>query len=97
MTIIQPNKYKDIRKLVLVLGTVLIGTLLMAVFVYLQTVSLKHDLAETKEYLEEQKVANSELKDNFYGFLDTDNLEALAAERGLVQDKNPKWAFASGL
>lgn len=96
MTIIQPNKNKDTRRLILILGSLLVGIFLTGVFVYLQTVGLEHDLAEAKEYLEQQKVENAELKNQFYGYLDADNLEALATERGLIQDKNPRWAFVSG-
>ena len=97
MTIIQPNRHKDVKRLVVSLGMFLVATILMWMFVYLQTVSLKHDLASTKNSLEEMKVENAELKDRYYGFVDAGNLEELAIERGLVKDKNPQWAFASQL
>lgn len=95
MTIIQPNKHKEIKMLTVSLGAILVFLILTWIFVYLQTVSLRHDLASAKNRLEEIKVVNAEMKDAYYNLVDADNLERLAAERGLVKDKNPQWAFAS--
>ena len=95
MTIIRPNKYKDIKRLVISLGVFLVGTILVWVFVYLQTVNLSHDLTKAKHRLEEVKVENADLKNEYYSLVDADNLEALAKERGFIKDKNPQWAFAS--
>lgn len=95
MTIIQPNKNEDIRRLITLLTVGLVGVFLAVVFLYMQTVSLKHDLAKKHNTLETLKVENAELKNNFYNLVDVGNLEKLAGELGLVQDKNPQWAFAS--
>ncbi len=95
MTIIQPNKNEDIRRLVTLLSAGLIIVLLAVVFLYMQTVISKHDLAKKHNALEALKVENAELKNNFYTLVDVGNLEQLAGELGLVQDKNPQWAFAS--
>ncbi len=95
MTIIQPNKNEDIRRLTTFLTVGLVTVILGIVFLYMQTVSLKHDLAKKRDTLEALKVENAELKNNFYNLVDVNNLEALAGELGLVQDKNPQWAFAS--
>ncbi len=95
MTIIQPNKNQDIRRLITFLSTGLIIVFLAGVLLYMQTVTLKHDLAKKQNTLENFKVENAELKNNFYGLVDVNNLEKLANELGLVQDKNPQWAFAS--
>lgn len=95
MTIIQPNRYEDMKRLVTFLGVALIGVLLVMVVLYIQTVDLRHDLDRKRNALEEIKVQNADLKNSFYGLTDTGNLERLAGELGLVQDKNPQWAFAS--
>ena len=97
MTIIQPNKYKDIKRLAVSLSVVLVGSILVSVFVYLQTVNLTHNLASTKVQLDGAKVRNADLKSEYYSLIDADNLEALAEERGFIKDKNPQWAFASRL
>jgi len=97
MTIIQPNKYKDVKRLIFSLGAFVLGITLLWVFVYLQTVSLRHDIVSTREGLELAKIENAELKSQYYGLVDSDNLENLATEQGFVKDKNPQWAFASRL
>ena len=95
MTIIQPNKNEDIRQLITLLTIGLVAVCLAVVFLYMQTVSLEHNLARKHNTLETLKVENAELKNNFYNLVDVGNLEKLAGELGLVQDKNPQWAFAS--
>ena len=95
MTIIQPNRYKDARRLSIILGAILVVGVLSGVAIYLQKVSAKHDLAKIKKELEVIKVENAELKTNYYALVDSDNLEQLAEELGLVQDKNPQWALAA--
>ena len=73
----------------------MVGIILIWVFVYLQTVNLRHDLADAKQHLEEVKVENADLKNEYYSLVDADNLETLARERGFIKDRNPQWAFAS--
>ena len=95
MTILQPNKYKDLKGLVISLGVFMVGIILIWVFVYIQTVDLRHDLVDAKQYLEETKTENADLKNEYYSLVDTNSLETLAKERGFIRDKNPQWAFAS--
>ncbi len=95
MTIIQPNKYRDIRRLILALGSILIATFTIVVFDYIETVNLRHELSNRNESLEEMKVKNAELKNQFYSLVDAANLEKLAAEKGFVLDRNPQWALES--
>ena len=95
MTIIKPNRYRDIKKLAVTLGVFLVGMILLWVFVYLQTVSLRHDIAKAEDRIESAKVENADLKDVYYKLVDADNLEKLASDKGFVKDKNPQWAFVS--
>lgn len=95
MTIIQPNKYRDIRRLILALGSILVATFTIVVFDYIETVNLRHELSNRNESLEEMKVKNAELKNQFYSLVDAANLEKLAAEKGFVLDRNPQWALDS--
>ena len=73
----------------------MVGIILIWVFVYIQTVDLRHDLVDAKQYLEETKTENADLKNEYYSLVDTNSLETLAKERGFIRDKNPQWAFAS--
>ena len=96
MTVIQPNKSnKNIIYLFLGLGILVFLGVSAAVAIYSQTVNLKHDIIGLSSELEALKLNNAELKNDFYKLTDQKVLEAVAKERGLIQDKNPKWVFAS--
>lgn len=95
MTIIQPNKYEDVKKLAVILGVVLVVAFLGMMAVFIQTVSLRHDVEAARKMLEEIAVENAELKNEYYALVDAEHLLTLAEERGFVQDRNPQWAFAS--
>jgi len=97
MTVIQPNKTKKFIHLLFVFGGALILIAAFYVFIYSKTVSLKHDIEKTKVQLNELRVQNAELKNDFYSALDSRKLEELAKEKGLIYDKNPQWEFASQL
>ena len=95
MTIIRPNQNQDLKRLAIILRSVFIAVFLIGVFVYVNKVTLKHDVAKTQTNIERMKVENAELKNRYYEMLDAGNLERVAGELGLVQDKNPQWVFAS--
>lgn len=98
MTVIQPNKNnKSFLKLIFFLGAVVSGLVWIEVRVYSQTVDLKHEMAAVSERIGELSVENAELRNSFYAMTDQKNLNRLAKDIGLVQDKNPKWVFASQL
>lgn len=95
MTIIQPNRHQDIRRLIALFSSLILLVFLSGVFIYLQTVTLRHDLSKNSKELENLKVQNSELKNKVYELVDTTNLERVAQQQGFVQEKNPQWASAS--
>ncbi|MDP3953292.1 MAG: hypothetical protein Q8P99_00505 [bacterium] len=95
MTIVQPRKEANLIKsrALCLLG---IGLMLTTVLLsYLSLVGLRHDLADTRESIEDMKVANAEFKNQYYSFTSNENLERLAGEMGLVKDQTPQWALAS--
>ena len=77
------------------LGVLLIVGIFASIGVYSQTVALRHDIIELSSKLDEIKIENAELKDNFYKLTDQKVLDKLAKDEGLIQDINPKWIFAS--
>lgn len=97
MTIIQPNKTQNLIHLLFIFGTALVLIAAFYVFIYSKTVSLKHDIEKVEAQLNELRVQNAELKNDFYSALDSRKLEELAKEKGLIYDKNPQWEFASQL
>jgi len=95
MTIVQPKKEIDVKKSIALCISGVVLMLGLALFSYLSLVGLRHDIVNTREDLEELKVANAELKNSYYAFTSNENLEKLAAELGLVKDRTPQWALAS--
>lgn len=96
MTVIQPNRSsKNPIYLLLGLGILVFLGVSAAIAIHSQTVNLKHDILGVSSELEELKLRNAELKNSFYKLTDQKILEEVAKERGLIQDKNPKWVFAS--
>lgn len=96
MTVIQPNKNnKNIIRLVSFLSVFIFIALSAEVMVYFQTVNLRHEARQISAAIDGLRVENAELKNSFYRITDQKNLERVAKEIGLVQDKNPKWVFAS--
>jgi Tfp pilus assembly protein PilO len=95
MTIVQPNKENNVRQCCIhaIFG---ISAMIVAVLIsYLSLVGLRHDLDQSRDSIEQLKVENAELKNEYYQIVSTENLEKLAIERGLVKDKNPEWVLAS--
>jgi len=64
MTIIRPNKNEDIRRLVTLLTLGLAAVALLVVFLYMQTVTLRHDIAKKRNTLEilKEQVLISQLR-----------------------------------
>ncbi len=81
----------------IILGIILFFTAFMNISIYSRTVSLKHDVTKLEKDMETLRVQNAELKGNFYQLVDSKKLNDLADKEGLIQDKNPQWAFASRL
>jgi cell division protein FtsL len=97
MTIIQPqNKYVLLNR---VLACLIIGSVLVAFWLtslYVRSVNLNHGIAEAKKALGELETSNSEIKDKIFALLDRSRLEEIAAQRGLVKEKNPRYLQAPG-
>lgn len=92
MTFIQPNKNKNILNGIiaaLVLGIVLIS--LWLIVLYNQAINLDHAILNTDRELQKLQAANAELKEKTVALLAGDSLVAFAAERGLVQERNPQY------
>jgi len=98
MTIIQPNKNRS-RKisdvLIVCMGVVVFGAAAITVFSYSRVAGLKHNIAVLEQEIDEAKSVNADLKNNLFKMTDPQSLELIAAEKGLIEDRNPKWVFAS--
>ncbi len=95
MTVIQPNKNRNITRLIILLSVVVAIAVSFNVALYATAVSLRHDIQSFEGELEKMQVRNAESKSALYDLVATERLEKFAQEQGLVKDKNPQWAFVS--
>jgi cell division protein FtsL len=98
MTIVKTNnpKSESAWKIVfLSAGCLLVSSIVFCGFIYSKTVGLKHEIASYKMTAKNEKTENAELKNALFKMTDPQMLEAIAEEKGLVEDKNPQWVFAS--
>ncbi len=58
---------------------------------YNQLINLRHEIASQETNLQKVEVTNAELKNNLYRMTDGENLQALATDKNLVLEKNPKY------
>jgi len=58
---------------------------------YNQLINLRHEIASQETNLQKVEVTNAELKNNLYRLTDNENLQALATDKNLVLEKNPKY------
>ena len=77
------------------LGGLFILVAVFYIYTYSEIVGVKHDLAKYESDLEVIRVQNAGLKTQLYTMTDSSKLEALAAEQGMIYEKNPQWQFAS--
>lgn len=96
MTIIHPNKNKNYwNPLFLVLGGgILVGVILIILFYSLMT-GFKYEVERLEARIEELRLSNAELRSELSTLTSLDHLQKIAADEGLIRDKNPQWVFAS--
>ena len=92
MTIIQPNKNNKKANL-MAFGLTMAMVIMVAIGVsfYNQLINLRHEIASQETNLQKVEVTNAELKNNLYRLTDNENLQALATDKNLVLEKNPKY------
>lgn len=92
MTIIQPNKNKFRINLVFTSTILCLAlTAVLSIYIYNQNVNLKDLLSNQKKALEDLRVANAELKNNFYQLVDSKNLTALAKKLNFQEVRQPEY------
>lgn len=92
MTIIQPNKNRQaFHPFILVLTAVLAFSAFSGIYFYNANVKLRHAIGDSAKNLQELEASNANYKNNLYKILDANNVEAVAAQKQLIQEKNPKY------
>ena len=81
--------------LVIGLGIAVFSFAAVTVFSYSHLAGLKHEISSLAKEIDRAKSENADLKNNLFKMTDPQSLETVAEEYGLIEDKNPKWVFAS--
>lgn len=95
MTIIQPNKNNNPwRGVNAVLVAVLITAVTANIALSSKAEGFRFEAQKLKKEIDEAQLVNADLKGKIMKAIDTEVINVLAAEKGLIQDKNPQWVFA---
>lgn len=96
MTIIQPDRQSALlNRLLFALVALIIVSALSLVWLYVRLVNVNHNLTSARTDLVQVETQSAELKEEIFGLLSGDKLQALAQTKGLVQDKDPQYLQAS--
>lgn len=98
MTILRPNneKKENFWKIVrLVGGAATLAALIPAAIIYSNLVSVKYEVSRLEKSIASERVRNAEIKSRLFYAIDPGRVGEVAREKGLVEEKSPKWIFAS--
>lgn len=98
MTIIEPKENKSTISLLLI--SLIFILLLVAygnIFLYNQTVNLRHALSSGDEKLIQLKTDNADFKSRLYQLTSSESLNQLGEERGLVNERIPRYLEVNDL
>lgn len=101
MTFLQPKKnFNILSKAVFLIVIPIVAGVVWLVMLYSQAVDVEHDIATLDKEIEAQEAKNTEIKEEIFKLLSSDNVDELSQELGLVEDKSPQyfknkaWEFA---
>jgi cell division protein FtsL len=95
MTIIQPNQNKRKNNFVIYLLLVIIAVLIMqGIYLYSQSVTFRHDIANLEKSLREAEASNAEMKNKIFTFFESENIKRAVEERQLIEEKYPQYIKA---
>ncbi len=93
MTVIEFKKRELKGNIFIVSAIVCIcASFIGGVFLYNKVAALRQDIASKQKVLAHAQVANAELKNDMYEFLDEATQETFLQSRGLVSEKHPQYS-----
>lgn len=98
MTILRPNHEKKEKfwNIITIFGAVaVLSAVIPAAVTYSNLVSAKYEVAKLEEKIASERVRNAEIKSRLFYAIDPSRADEVAREKGLVEEKSPKWIFAS--
>ena len=95
MTIIQPNKDKNpLKGLNAVFIVLLFVSVTTSIGLCSKAESFRFEAQKLKKEIDQAQLVNAELKGKIMMAVGDKNINSLALQRGLIEDKNPQWVFA---
>lgn len=92
MTFIKPNLYTDIlTRVIVALVIPVIAGVVWVIIIYNQTVSLHRGAAQMDTEVKSLEAKNADFKDRIFTLFDSHHVAALAASRGLIEEKKPTY------
>lgn len=98
MTILRPNYEKKERfwKVTRFIGgAAVLSALIPAAVTYSNLVSVKYEVSRLEKSISNERVRNAEIKSRLFYAIDPGRVGEVAMEKGLVEEKSPRWIFAS--
>jgi cell division protein FtsL len=92
MTIIQPYKKLSLVNILLIIFSgILVLSAITLVIVYNYVVNFEHRVEIQRSEIKKVETDVSEIKENLFNLLSSENLKKLAEQNGLVEEKSPEY------
>lgn len=95
MTVIEIGKKDIINPITLSMVALVLLSVFGFLFFYKNLITLRHDLANNMDVIEEEQVKNAELKNNLYKIVDEISQESFLRDNGFVFDSSPYYVQSS--
>lgn len=97
MTVIQPNQNNKMNFLISIFTISIVSASVWGIFLYNQTIDLRHNVAAQEKIMKQSEVDNAELKNSLYRTIDSQKLESLAQEKSFVLENKPEYVRSQPL
>ena len=98
MTILRPNYEKKERfwkAAYWIGGAAVLSAFIPAAVIYSNLVSVRYEVSKLEDKIATERVRNAEIKSRLFYAIDPSRAGEVAREKGLVEEKSPRWIFAS--
>lgn len=91
MTIVQPNRDKQLTSILRLLLAAIGVSLIICVVFYNRMITQRAAFRASDKLVGDLSVSSSELKNRYYELLDNQNLDKAASDLGYIKDSNPNY------
>lgn len=96
--LIRPNNERKRRNTIavsVVTGVLVLSTFIPVAICYANYTGIKYEIAQMEQKIDQENARNTEIKSKLFYAIDPNRASQVATEKGLVEEKNPRWVFAS--